>query len=325
MRTLVPTAVAAFLFGAAMGAGSASQAPGDDRARLEELQRLASQAPRPVADPDVRFLGDSGRVRAGVRCATREVSPLEVDLNAALVADRLAATDAAPPSRPLVIPVVFHVVRARRGQFDVPRRQITAQIEVLNEAFGQHGFEFRLMGIRRTVDGGFAHRCGTLSQEKRFKRRHAVDPTRVLNVYTCRPSGGVLGFSWFPTDWDEESPMHGVVVRYSTLPGGGAAPYDEGDTLVHEVGHWAGLYHTFQGGCRGGGDRVDDTPAQARPTFGCPGERDTCTSLPGVDPIENFMDYSDDACMDRFSRGQTRRMLEQTRAFRSTLVRTVGS
>lgn len=91
--------------------------------------------------------------------------------------------------------------------------------------------------------------------------------------------------------------MDGCNVLAGSMPLGPVAGYNEGKTAVHEVGHWFGLLHTFQNfTCKPGdlGDYIDDTPQESVSTDGCPTGKDSCPDSPGLDPIHNYMDYSED-------------------------------
>ena len=220
------------------------------------------------------------------------------------------------------IGVVFHVISDGRGSGDVPDSIINSQIDVINTAFAGIGgnpalpYEFDLLKITRTADRKWYTGCYGRS-ERSMKSSLREGGVATLNVYSCRPSNGILGYATFPSSYSSQPGLDGVVILDESMPGGTAAPYNEGDTLTHEIGHWLGLYHTFQGGCSNPGDYVSDTPQEASPAYGCPVGRNTCEAE-GFDPIYNFMDYTDDSCMDRFSLGQSTRAEDQWLVYRSS-------
>ncbi|WP_223756313.1 zinc metalloprotease [Myxococcus sp. RHSTA-1-4] len=215
------------------------------------------------------------------------------------------------------INVYFHVINKGTGvsNGDLTSTMINDQIAVLNDAYAPWGWTFNLVQTTRTTNSTWFNNCGDSTVETAMKTALRQGSADDLNIYSCNPSGGLLGWATFPS-WYASAPTDdGVVLLYSSVPGGSAAPYNLGDTGTHEVGHWMGLYHTFQGGCSKTGDSVSDTPAEQSAAFGCPANRDTCRGT-GLDPIYNFMDYTDDACMDHFTAGQDARMDQMFSAYR---------
>jgi hypothetical protein len=217
-----------------------------------------------------------------------------------------------------IVPVQFQVITTATGAGNVTDQQIADQLAVLNAAYAGSGFQFSLRGTTRTRNTTWYNGCAKSSVERSMKRALAVDPAHTLNFYSCGLGSGLLGYATFPNYYAEASYMHGVVVLNQSLPGGTATNYNGGDTGTHEVGHYLGLYHTFQGGCADPGDYAADTPAEETPAFGCPVGRDTCPSE-GLDPITNFMDYTYDSCMNTFSTDQRIRAQEVVAAFRPRL------
>jgi hypothetical protein len=239
-----------------------------------------------------------------------------------------AAESLLRPTGSVPVNVYFHVINAGPGlgNGDVPDAWIYEQINVLNRAFAGRShssakptpFRFVLAGVTRTTNvGWFEMAPGTLAEE-RAKRALRVGGANALNIYTAGIGDNLLGWATLPQSYSADPKDDGVVLHYASLPGGSITPYNLGDTAVHEVGHWLGLLHTFQGGCSSPNDHVDDTPAERSPNYTCPRSRNTCTgsSFPGNDPIHNFMDYGPDYCIYQFTEKQAQRMDSMARRYR---------
>lgn len=206
------------------------------------------------------------------------------------------------------ISVYWHTITNTSGQGAPTSAQINNQLSVLNAAYASTGWQFNLVSVDTTANNTWytvGYGSAAEDQMKNALRQGTADD---LNIYSANIGGGLLGWATFPSDYAANPKDDGLVILNQSLPGGTAAPYNLGDTATHEIGHWMGLYHTFQGGCNGNGDFVSDTPQEKSAAFGCPTGRNSCTSKAGLDPITNFMDYTDDSCMNTFSVGQDARM-----------------
>jgi len=248
-------------------------------------------------------------------CGTPNPTQAEIDqVNQRLAANGSLRSRLPAIGDPITVPVYWHIIHDG-STGNLPQSMIDASIDVLNDAYGgltggaATDFQFVLVGTDSTDSASWYDDCDVTSTERAMKTALRQGNEAYLNIYSCGMTGsGLLGWATFP-DWYAGDPlMDGVVVLDQSVPGGTATPYNEGDTATHEVGHWLGLYHTFQGGCNGAGDSVADTPAERSATFGCPTNMpDTCKNSPGLDPITNFMDYTDDNCMFEFTAGQDSR------------------
>ena len=234
--------------------------------------------------------------------------------------------------RDIVIPVVVHVVYAT-GDQNISDAQIFSQLQVLNQDFRRQNpdqnqtpaewapvavdtrISFRLAnydpqgrvttGITRTrtnVQEFFVQSNGV-----KYSSMGGVDawPTdKYLNIWVCNLGMGVLGYSQFPGG---PAATDGVVIGYKFLGTTGLvrAPFDGGRTCTHEVGHWLNLRHIWGDGPCSVDDHVADTPPADRPTQGCPAFRSACN---GPVMTSNFMDYTNDECMNLFTFGQADRM-----------------
>ncbi|GAA2289530.1 hypothetical protein GCM10010149_40470 [Nonomuraea roseoviolacea subsp. roseoviolacea] len=218
----------------------------------------------------------------------------------------------------VVVPVWVHVLTD--GVTRAATSAVKAQFAALRDAYAgkfggvDTGVTFRLAGARLVRNAKWF--TDPTTNESAMKQALRKGGPETLNLYIAQLDRQVLGFSTYPYWYKDNPQIDGVVVDWRTLPGGSFAGYDRGYTAVHEIGHWLGLFHTFENGCQNPGDGIDDTPPEASPTEGCPEAKDTCGPDGRPDPVHNFMDYGRDTCMWEFTAGQAARMREMWVVYR---------
>jgi hypothetical protein len=231
-----------------------------------------------------------------------------------------------PDAARLEIPTKYVVCRKTDEDDSITEDDVREQNRWANEAFGgrspweRMGFDtgrpvsvdmkmtFELVDVTFVTDEECA-KNGFLRTE--LLHKYNPSPLEFLTVVVITDDqSGVLGQTEFPFDAPEDSPEQLVVVSSVGMRGyasrfGTTMLYDEGDTVVHEIGHGLGLYHTFESGCSswGRGDWIKDTNPERLPHYDCQVDM----SCGETDPVHNFMDYSPDKCMVGFTEGQKRR------------------
>ena len=230
------------------------------------------------------------------------------------------------------IPLVIHVLHNGEPIGTGPNitdAQVLSQVTVMNQDFrnmvgtpgestaGGVDVEVNFVMAQRTPDGcptngiNRVNICQDGTDQaavNSWKAQTIWDRNLYMNMWSSKYVGdlnGILGFAQFPggpaaTDGVSAGHTYFGSSDYDDGTFNTAPPYDKGRTMTHEVGHYLGLYHTFQGGCAGAGDGIADTPAVSAPNYGCTAN----TSCGSVDMIENYMDYTDDTCMNTFTAGQ---------------------
>jgi hypothetical protein len=270
---------------------------------------------------------------AGKRCATPSLTDIEIERG--VPGDcSLNNTNVQPEYDPVevaTLQVVVHVITNTSGtQGNISDPMVESQIEIINEDFlalagtnGEDGNYAALQFELASVDpdgnptNGITRSANTtwFNDSGQYWNSLAWDTNRYVNVYTNLaggnlgyvpnlPQGGIVGFN-----------SDRVVILWSAFGRNApiGAPYNQGRTLTHELGHYLGLYHTFQGGCQPAsppscyqrGDTICDTNAESGPTWGCPVSQSSCST---PDPYHNYMDYSNDLCMTEFTVEQVNRM-----------------
>lgn len=267
-------------------------------------------------ETDIQYQDEYGNWIDGIRCGTPPTPANVLSRVQNAIENNRSQRNS---SRNLVnVQVAWHVIHASNGAGNISNDMIVDQLDVLNDAYAPYDIFFTLVSVDYTMNDNWYNDMN--QYESAYKQQLNIDPVHHLNIYSGNMPG-LLGWSYLPYQWPEGSNMHGVCLLYSTLPGGSSYPYNAGDTGTHEVGHYLGLLHTFQNGCSANNDNVNDTPQEddGNNIYNC-NNTDTCPNDPGMDPVHNFMTYTDDACLNEFTTGQGDRMEDMIATYRPGLL-----
>jgi len=235
----------------------------------------------------------------------------------------------------IIIPVVVHVLYNNNGQ-NISNDQVLSQIVALNNdyrrlnadtantpaPFRNVAADTRIVFCMAKVDPEGNYTTGILHKytkesvflpddKMKFSKTggdDAWDATRYLNIWVCNLFDRTLGYAVLP---GSSANKDGVVIKYSVFGTTGTvtAPYDKGRTATHEIGHWLGLHHLW-GDNNCGDDGISDTPQQEASNRYCPvfPHLSSCSINGFGDMFMNFMDFTDDGCMNMFTQGQKSEM-----------------
>lgn len=225
---------------------------------------------------------------------------------------------------PITVDVVFNVITTQAKAGTITQKMADDQLAALNNAYKNSNVQFNRLATNIITNDAWAVGAGSDATAMKTSLRQGT--YRTLNIYFMSDlAGSILGTCSLPSDIGPGTPApstyisDGCMIQANTMPGGNVLGFNLGMTTVHEVGHWMGLLHTFEGySCTGNGDYVSDTPMQSTSTDGCPKKpaKDSCPGVKGLDAIHNYMDYSDDACYTGFTPGQTKRMQSMWSTYR---------
>ena len=237
-------------------------------------------------------------------CGTPYPSSEEV-IKSKMDIDEWLAQNTTRDNDPVHVLVAWHVVYSSTNAGYLSEVFIENSIDRINQEYNPYEIYFTLDTITyHQNDDWYYNVNGSNNGEVEEEMRSStyIDPVHYYNIWTVDLTGtGAGGWNYFPNWSLEDSYWQGTTMDIGQA--GGNRP-----DVVHEIGHYFMLYHTFQFGCDPPGDSVDDTPYQDdNDTYSCSESTDTCPDDLGNDPVHNFMNYSSASCRTEFTEGQIER------------------